>query len=343
MKMHVAKVFSLGLMASTALLQAQSYNITDLGALSGDKTSVAYGLNSAGQAAGTSSNPTGGIATLFSGGQAIGLGTLAPLDVSFAEAVNALGQVAGYDLLDSTSFSVAHAFLYSNGRMMDIHSSSLFPSGTLAVAINRSGAVVGYGWISTAAFHPFLYTGGRMVDLGTLGGIQGSASAINDSGTIVGALTTASGIGHAFVYSNGKMTDLGVPPGANSSGASAINNAGQIAGYIGVNNASHAALYNQGVWTDLGAAAGAIGTQATGINASGQIVGTAFIKGDYTHPTKHIGFIVHNGAPVDLDTLIPANSGFTISGATGINDSGEILCNATTGSHLTHAILLTPR
>jgi len=345
MKIHLAGIWAVGLLNGTALLQAQTYNVTDLGAVSGDNTSVAYGLNSSGQAAGSSSNPTGGIATLFSGGKAINLGTLEALDVSFAEAVNALGEVVGYDVLSSTYPSVSHAFLYSNGRMMDIHSASLFPSGTLALGINRSGEVVGYGWINGSAFHPFLYSGGRMVDLGTLGGTQASAVAINDAGAIVGGSVTAGGIQHAFVYSSGKMADLGVPPGANYSGATAINGAGQIAGYIAVNNSSHAALYSQGVWTDLGAVAGALGTNATGINDSGQIVGTAVFQAVYKpfKPARHTGFIVRNGALVDLDTLIPANSGFTISGASGINDSGDILCNAKTSSGASHAVLLTPK
>jgi probable HAF family extracellular repeat protein len=331
-------------MASTALLQAQTYNITDLGALPGDNTSAGNGLNSAGQAAGTSSNPTGGIATLFSGGKAISLGTLGVLDVSFGAAVNALGEAVGYDYSDSTSPPVAHAFQYSNGRMVDIHSPSLFPSGTLATGINRSGGIIGYGWINSSAFHPFLYTAGRMVDLGTLGGIQASALAINDAGTIVGLSVTSSGVQHAFVYSSGKMTDLG-PPGTNASGANAINGSGQIAGSIWVNNLSHAALYSQGVWTDLGAVPGALGTQATGINDSGQIIGTAVFQAVYKpfKPGRHTGFIVRNGALIDLDTLIPVNSGFTVSGAIGINDSGEILCNAKTSSGASHAVLLTPR
>jgi probable HAF family extracellular repeat protein len=331
------------MMTSTALLHAQGYNITDLGAVHGDNMSSAEGLNSAGQAAGTSSNSTTGIATLFSGGTAISLGTLGASDSSFGEAVNASDEVAGYDMVGSSSSAVAHAFLYTNGKMTDIHSASLFPYGTLAVGINLSAEVVGYGWINTVSTHPFLYSGGRMIDLGTLGGTDASALAINDSGTVVGRSLTASGIQHAFLYSNGKMTDLGAPPGANSSGALAINRAGQIAGYIGVNNSSHAALYSQGVWTDLGVVPGTIGNQAAGINNSGQIVGSALFAPVPYKSARHIGFVIQNGALVDLNTLIPTNSGFNILGAVAINDSGDILCNARTSSGLLHGVLLTPK
>ena len=161
-KSSLAGLFAIGLMAGAVSSQAQSYNITDLGALPGDTISFPAGLNSLGQAAGTSANATSGIATLYSDGNAISLGTLGASDLSFAQAINGSGQVVGYDWLSS---GVAHAFLYSNGRMTDIHSASLFPNGSTAQGINNSGQVVGYGWINGADDHAFLYNGGRTVDL----------------------------------------------------------------------------------------------------------------------------------------------------------------------------------
>ena len=119
MKSSLAGLFAIGLMAGAVSSQAQSYNITDLGALPGDTISFPAGLNSSGQAAGTSANATSGIATLYSDGNVISLGTLGASDLSFAQAINGSGQVVGYDWLSSAG--VAHAFLYSNGRMMDIH------------------------------------------------------------------------------------------------------------------------------------------------------------------------------------------------------------------------------
>jgi hypothetical protein len=40
---------------------------------------------------------------------------------------------------------------------------------------------------------------------------------------------------------------------------------------------------------------------------------------------------------------IPANSGYAITGAVGINDLGEILCSATTASSASRTIVLTPK
>jgi probable HAF family extracellular repeat protein len=353
MKLCLMGLFTIGLMAGTVSSQAQSYNITDLGALPGDTISFPAGLNSQGQAAGTSANATSGIATLYSDGNVISLGTLGASDSSFAQAINGSGQVVGYDWLSSAG--VGHAFLYSNDRMTDIHSASLFPNGSTAQGINNSGQVVGYGWINGADDHAFLYNGGRTVDLGTLGGNESMALGINDAGQIVGHSTTASGVVHAFLYSNGKIADLGMPSGAISSSALAINRTGQIVGLIGINSSSHAALYNGGVWTDLGTVAGAtLGAVATGINDAGQIVGQATFPKVLIRPASpgkralykasfRVGFVVRNGTLVDLDTLIPTNSGYTITGAVGINDLGEILCSATTASSASRAIVLTPK
>ncbi len=46
---------------------------------------------------------------------------------------------------------------------------------------------------------------------------------------------------------------------------------------------------------------------------------------------------------VDLNTLVPSNSGFTISDAAAINDSGQIVGVATNTSGYEHAVLLTPQ
>jgi hypothetical protein len=89
--------------ARTVPAAAQSYTITDLGALQGtklgnDSTSSPYGLNNLGEAVGTSSNPSAAIATLFSNGTATSLGFLDAQvgdDVSIANAINDTGDIAG--------------------------------------------------------------------------------------------------------------------------------------------------------------------------------------------------------------------------------------------------------
>jgi probable HAF family extracellular repeat protein len=65
------------------------------------------------------------------------------------------------------------------------------------------------------------------------------------------------------------------------------------------------------------------------INDSGVIVGGQFVSS--------------NGTLQNLNNLIPAGSGYQIQNATGINDNGQIVANATdTAANQTHALLLTP-
>lgn len=111
MKSYLAGLFVVALMAGIVSAGAQSYNITDLGAVSGQRVSKGHGLNDLGQAAGSSSNPNGAIATLFSNGKAINLGTLEPLDVAIATALNGVGQVVGYEPFSSSPGNTFHALL----------------------------------------------------------------------------------------------------------------------------------------------------------------------------------------------------------------------------------------
>ena len=335
------------LCASAAQSVAQTYNVADLGTLSGNRVSKAYALNNAGEAAGTSSNPTGAIAVLFSGGKATSINTLGS-DVSVATAMSGSAEIAGYNIFYSNPNPEFQAFLYSNGSMTNINSSSLFPGGTAAWGVNNSGQVVGTGYLTSSNFHTFLYSGGKMVDLGPPGSYQASAAAINNSGQIVGGYYLTSGKSGAFLYSNGKMTTLPVPAGSSAVSAFAINDNGEIAGAIYPSSGApaHAASYNNGVWSDLGAISGALGSTAKAINISGQVVGTAYFRQTQYHPPKpgkHVPFISTTKGLVDLNTLIPPGTGFTLTDAVGINDSGQILCDANNAGGSEHAVLLSPK
>jgi probable HAF family extracellular repeat protein len=345
MKSYTAKIFVLALISGTAWAQGQSYSVTDLGVLAGDQMSTAQGLNDKGQAVGTSSNENGefGVATLFSGGQAVSLGTLAASDDTIAEAINESGQITGYSY--DTNSEISNTFLYTGGKMVDISDASLFPGGSDGTGINDSGQVCGYGWpANNTNTHAFLYTSGTTIDLGTLGGDESVAEAIDSSGQVVGQSTAADGSTHGFLYANGKMQDLGIPAGDNASSAIAVSANGLILGELGVGSGTDVAIYSNGGWTDIGT-----GIQPTAINNSRQVVGWTVIPGIYTGPksqrrhAQDIGVVSVNGTFTNLNTLIPAGSGFTIIMAEAINDSGQILCDATTSSDETHAVLLTPQ
>jgi probable HAF family extracellular repeat protein len=344
MKLHWTELFVTILVAGTTSLLAQNYSITDLGAVPGQRESAGYGLNVSGEAAGVSSSPGGDIPTLFSGGQAINLGTLKPMDIAVATCINGFEDVAGYEPETSSSPEVSHAFVYSAGKLFDIDSPSLFPSGTMAEGINDSGEVVGEGLLNNSSFHAFLYANGKMVDIGPPGAYQASAVAINNNGQIVGNAYFTGGGGGAFLYANGTFTYLAPPAGASVS-ASSLNSVGQVAGSIYTSSGTHAAVYASGHWKDLGGVTGAA-LDGTGINAAGQVVATAIFPIQSYHPFrpgKHVGYVIGSNGPINLNTLIPAGSGYTITDAIAINNAGQILCDASSTASIKHAVLLSPK
>jgi probable HAF family extracellular repeat protein len=208
--------------------------------------------------------------------------------------------------------------------------------------INDAGQVTGTSSTSAGPSHAFLYSNGQMIDLGTLGGSFSGGGSINSVGQVVGSSFTSAGPSHAFLYSNGQMTDLGTlgPSYTDSSGAD-INNAGQITGSSSTSSGvSRAFLYSNGQMMDLGTLGISIFANESyggAINDAGQVVGQSG-GGSFFH-----AFLYSNGQMVDLNNLIDPALGITLTGATDINNYGQIVANGEEGaSPGVHAFLLTP-
>jgi probable HAF family extracellular repeat protein len=163
-----------------------------------------------------------------------------------------------------------------------------------------------------------------MIDLGTLGGTIASAQCGNHRGQIIGmSFLAGNQTVHPFLWERGALRDLGTLGGDN--GLSVwINDVGDVVGEADVTGSQthHAFLWRKGVMTDLGT----LGTQshASAVNAKRQVIGDSNITGRTEPPFRH-AFLWEDGGPmVDLNTLIPANSGFELVSADNINERGEI-------------------
>src|SRR5262249_49575718 len=100
----------------------------------------------------------------------------------------------------------------------------------------------------------------------------------------------------------------------------------------------HAFLWRRGHMHDLGVPAGLSCSTAAFINAKDQVVGDAGECGVGGH-----GWLWEKGGPpVELTSLIPAETNVHITDQRNINDEGEIAAIATLPNGDQHAVLLIP-
>ena len=153
-----------------------------------------------------------------------------------------------------------------------------------------------------------------VTNLGTLGGLNSTATAVNASGQVVGYSETAAGETHAFLFSGGAMTDLGTLGGAYSI-ATGINAAGQVVGYSQTTAGEFRAfIYTGGTMQSL-PTLGGTDAFAYAINDSGVVVGESQTASADFHAFSYSG-----GSITDLGVL----PGGSYSAANGINASGQI-------------------
>ena len=302
-------------------------SIIDLGTLPGDTTSMAEGINNLGQVVGDSSDDgVDDSAFLYNDGVMTNLGTLPGDTDSYAYGINDSGEIVG-----ALTGSGSDAFLYSDGVMTSL--GTLGGDSSWAFAINDAGQVVGQSTTEPGDldFHAFLYSNGMMSDLGTLGGAISEALAINDAGQIGGAAQIANRESSvAFLYDDGHMETVGSPAPTHSgmssatgfsllsgeySGVNALNNEGVAAGSVG----RSAAIFMPAGALDLGTFGGVFAV-AKGINDSGQVVGGVGTA-DYTA----FPFLYTDGQVTNLNSLLDANSGWTLIDANAINNEGQIV------------------
>jgi len=320
---------------------AATYTMTSLGNL-GYPTTIGAAINAGGQITGVGYEPVIVLqspcpkhhtctiaperAFLWSAGKMTNLGTLSSTNTAYSQgsAINDSAEVVG---TTSTATGV-QAFVDQNGVMTAIGPGSAF-------GVNNSGLVVGSTTSSSGNTVAFEYSNGKTTFLGLLpgeGGIFTVAEAVNSSGEITGSGDNAASDERAWIYSNGKMTDIGTLGGPQAS-AEAINSSRTVVGFAQTaSDADHGFAYSAGKMTDLG-----LNVFPPGINDSGTIVG------ETEGSTSSFAFVGVAGKLQNLNSLVPAGSGFTLTDAIAINRSGQVVVegsNNTTGQE--SAFLLTP-
>ena len=352
-------LFAVDELVVTVFPAAVHYSILDLGTLGGDGSS-ANGINNSGQVVGESYTADGSShAYRTAANQPINPATddLGTLDgradgASEALGINDLGQVVGWSsilLADQTLWE--HAFRTAANQPINPATDDLGTLGGLAsyaYGINDSGQVVGEAHDPNNSSRAFRTAANQPInpatdDLGTLGGGNARAYGINNSGQAVGEATDSSGYDGAFRTAANQPINPAAdnlrPKGTGA--AVGINNLGQAVGYayLAGDHAFRTApnLPIDPNTDDLGTM-GHLESYATAINEAGQVVGWWYDPGNVW---QDHAFLWTHGVMYDLNDLIPAQSGWQLWEARGINDAGQIVGNGKING-LQHAFLLTP-
>jgi probable HAF family extracellular repeat protein len=297
---------------------------------------------------------------------------------SEAVAMNAWGAVAGSGRrFEQGQDRGRRALLWTAKGLRDLGTLGVNASGmgrSVATALNTQRQVVGFSDVYDSAGngvgrHAFVWADGVMHDLGVLGVDLGfsysQATAINSNSRVVGWSdvydSAGNGVGrHAFVWADGVMHDLGVlgvDLGFSTSKAIAINTNNQVLGWSDVYDSAqnwlgpHAFLWTGGTMQDLGGPLCdvpedefEVPAKVLNLNDAGQVVGCrTHVENGVASGTR--AFLYQNGAMVDLNTLVPADSGVLLENALAINNRGQITAfgTRTTGEGTSQVyVLLSP-
>lgn len=330
------RMFGCSLMAALIFtapppVAAQRYTIDELPPLAGGSAAIPFALNDVGQVVGQA-RPAGASdwhAVLWENVDGMfvitDLGTLGGIS-SGANDINDAGQVVGTATLlelDPLVPEARHAFLWQDGVMTDL--GTLGGDNSNAFGINEFGQIVGDSFTGEViggqmVLHGFLWENGVMSDLATLDdGPAAQALDINEFGQVCGWSFSNIVGRRAVVWDNGVITDLGLPSiesvTVTQSRGHAVNNNGDVVGIaIAATGGIFGVLNTDGTWIDLGTL-GSFVTFANDINDAGLAVGRS----------DNFAFLWTDGLMRDLRDLLPADAGWELDEAIGINNAGQIV------------------
>ncbi len=299
---------------------------------------------------------------LATGGWVTYLGTINTTNVfGRGYAVNDDGVVVG-----ESDNNNSNAFVYRNGAISGL--TRLAGDNTRGVAhdINNSSVIVGIssnGTASRATRWADKGSGYAPADLGSIDGLTTTparAWAINNNGVAVGLSRNSGGTSQATIWDNGTTTNLGsLGDGTRFSQAYGINGnnvavgssstgqtVGQLIGTTSTTGITRAFEWESGVIAELtpfnlytptnDGATTNYHSVALDVNDAGLIVGNSQrIAG-----LPAVATLWEAGVAIDLNTFLPANTGWVLQSAEGINALGDITGFGTFGGN-TRAFVLT--
>ncbi|MBO4274170.1 choice-of-anchor X domain-containing protein, partial [Microbispora triticiradicis] len=312
--------------------------LTDLGVTSSFYgIGLTAGMNNKGQIAGWL--PTG--ATLFAKGSTKDLHALLGIGEASSSAawdVNDAGTVVGQYTRRTPGKpgEVAGSFVYhADSELME-----MVDGLAEARSVNDRGQVAGDDWIRDPD--------GSVLRLGPEKN-KVEVTSLNNAGQAVGVVDVG-GLLTAFRTRPGeplntKRDILAAPPGTSNSMAHHINGSGVVAGYAKVPGYPNGSGYVPVIWDKDGVPQrqGTSGGEVFGLNEAGVGVGYKWVPDPASGGVylKRLAVMFEGGMDSDLNQLLPADTGFELREATGINEFGQISgLMESKADHKAHVFLL---
>jgi probable HAF family extracellular repeat protein len=295
-----------------------AYSLTDLGTISGYDKSRAYGINDNGDVVGTALSSNSSSTLPFIWDKQTGIQAIEQLSGSFANAygINNDKQVVGVS-------GSSCGFKWDNGVITSL--GSVGPWGYKPINIGNNGVVVGSSFNSFGDERATFWNTENVKTDFISESYRARANAINDQGQIIGWVWTDDW--HAFVWDNEHGLKIFSSIGLQNLGYD-INNKGQIVG------------------TDYGAVLWELDKRISignftpyAINDLSEVAGSGVTIIDGSR--YYYACYWENGIMYDLNSLIPANSGWLLKDAFDINNKGQIVGYGIVNGQ-ERAFLLTP-
>jgi len=218
------------------------------------------------------------------------------------------------------------ALLFEHGKLFELPGTQ-----ARAYSLSPSGVIAGESMVSDRAkMQPAIW---RKHELQTLENCcGGSAKDINDLGQVVGDFYDDQGRYHAALWSGPAALQSIGPPDQYSSSI-AIN----AVGHVIIQGLPRSFLYVDGQLQSLSLAP-RYPSQVRAINSCDTIVGSF---GPFSDANRAFRWTASSGFE-DLNSLIPAGSGWKLESAVGINERGDIIGNGDLPRTDNSGFLLTP-